>query len=106
MYCLFMYTQRPFDHDQTIITETYEKMIEEMNKGTCCTIKCCKHDIIENLKNLTDQTINKPIHWTDKYHGFCLFLHKNVDGLNEKIYNRYMKDPKYNDTIDFDCSED
>ena len=79
MYCLFMYTQRPYWHEKTIITETLAEMIKEINNDIlCCTIKCHKQEIMEKLNHLTNQTINHPIHWTDKYHGFCLFLHSNI----------------------------
>lgn len=105
MYCLFMYRQRGFAHEKTIITNTIEEMMMEINTQECCTIDCCKEYILIALTNLTDETINHPYHWQDKYHGFCLFRHKLQDGLKDKIYNRYSKDPRYNDCVDFDCSD-
>ncbi len=108
MYCLFMYRQRGFEYEKTIITKTVEEMIQEIEKTDTCTVRCCKSEILEQLTNLTSQTINNPIHWTDKHHGFCLFIYKGrTDDLKQKIYDRYTKDPKYNNDIyfNYDCSE-
>jgi hypothetical protein len=67
MYCLFMYRQRAFSHEKTMITKTVKEMIEAINDDVndCCTIRCCKKEILEKLNNLTDQTINSPLQWTD-----------------------------------------
>src|SRR6187431_2556881 len=100
LYCLFMYRQRAFCHEKTILANTIEEMITEINKvNGSCTIRCCEENILRGLTELTDQTINRPYHWTDKYHGFCIFKHSPQDNLEEKIYNRYSKDPLYNDSI-------
>lgn len=110
MYCLFMYRQRGFSYEKTIITKTLEEMKQEIDHSEdCCTVRCCKDEILEKLNDLTCQTINNPIHWTDKHHGFCLFIYKgNNDQLRQKIYDRYTKDPTYNNDIytNYDCSED